>query len=646
LLALCLALLLPLGAGAQGKLPLLSGQVVDAQTGAPLAGANLRLSAALGTACDAAGRFALAAPPGKYTVAISMIGYAAASAQVRLPAEGHTGLIFRLQPAAIPLGETRVEGVRPQLPVFSEVTAEAGIDFHHVYGRTPITNILESTGAGAGFFDADNDGDLDLYLVNGLHLGRDPTGQPRDALYRNEGQGRFAEVGAKAGITDGGYGMGCAAADYDNDGDQDLYITNYGPNFLYRNEGQGRFAEVADRAGASEPRWSVAASWLDYDNDGMLDLFVANYLDFDYRAPKERSLASQHEGYRSYPGPRDYQAQPDALYRNLGDGTFAEAGAQAGINPGGQAGKGMGCLATDFDGDGDVDLFVANDRTPKQLYRNDGGRFTEMALWAGVAYDESGGASGAMGVDAGDYDGNGLQDLFVTNFVLEYNSLYHNQGDGTFADRTVALGLAQPSYQYVGWGTAFFDYDNDGWLDLFVVNGHVHEDMDLLSESISFGQPNQLFHNEEGRAFSEVSAQSGPPFLIARSSRGAAFGDYDEDGDLDVAVVNMGGPAELLRNEGGNREHWLLVRLEGGQSNRSAVGALVRLKAGPLRLVRELRAGSSYASQNDLRLHFGLGGQSRIDSLELRWPSGRIERFADLPVNRQLRFTEGHGVLP
>jgi hypothetical protein len=620
--------------------------VVDAQTGAPLAGANLRISATLGTYCDQEGRFVLEAPPGEYTVAVSMIGYAVASAQVRLTRAGQRGMIFHLQPVVIPLGETRVEGLRPQLPIFAEVAAASGIHFQHVYGRPPVSNILEGTGAGAGFFDCDNDGDLDLYLVNGLVLDGDPRTRASDALYRNEGQGRFVDMTLAAGITDGHYGIGCAAADYDNDGDQDLYVANYGPNALYRNEGKGRFFETAKGAGVADSRWSVAASWLDYDNDGMLDLFVANYLDFDHHHPKERSLASLHEGYRSYPGPRDYQAQPDALYRNLGDGTFAEVTAQAGINPQGADGKSMGSLATDYDGDGDLDLFVANDRTPKQLYRNDGGHFSEVALWAGVAYDESGGSSGAMGVDAGDYDGDGRLDLFVTNFVFEYNSLYRNLGDGTFGDLTTAVGLAQPSYQYVGWGASFFDYDNDGWLDIFVANGHVHEDMDLLNESVSFGQPKQLFHNEGGKSFSEVSAQSGPPFLVAHSSRGAAFGDYDDDGDLDVAVINLGGPAELLRNDGGNREHWLGLRLKGRAGNRDAVGALVRVRAGSLRMVREVHAGSSYGSQSDLRVYFGLGGQTRVDSLEIRWPGGRVETFAELPVNRQLRFEEGRGYLP
>ncbi|MCC7263901.1 MAG: CRTAC1 family protein [Candidatus Latescibacteria bacterium] len=572
-----------------------------------------------------------------------MVGYRADSAWVQLRAGGRAGLLFRLQPVVIPLGETRVEAPRPQLPVFTEVAAASGIHFVHVYGKPPIDNILESTGSGAGFFDSDSDGDLDLFLVNGLFPGGDRRPQASDALYRNEGQGRFAEVTAAAGITDGGYGMGCAAADYDNDGDQDLYVTNYGPNALYRNGGQGRFTEVAQRAGVADPRWSVACSWLDYDNDGQLDLFVANYLAFDPQDPQERSLASLHEGYRAYPGPRDYADQPDALYRNLGDGRFAEVTAAAGIHSGG---KGMGSLATDYDGDGDVDLFVANDRTPKQLYRNDGGHFTETALWAGVAFDESGNTSGAMGVDAGDYDGDGRMDLFVTNFVFEYNSLYRNLGQGAFADVTQAAGLALPSYQYVGWGTGFFDYDNDGWLDLFVANGHVHEDMDLLSESISFGQPNQLFHNEGQGAYTEVSGQSGPPFLVARSSRGAAFGDYDDDGDLDLVVINVGGPAELLRNDGGNREHWVRVSLQGAAGNRDALGARVRLSAGPLRLVREVRAGGSYCSQNDLRLHFGLCGKTHIDSLEVRWPGGRVETFAGLPVDRQFHFEEGRGYLP
>ena len=643
-IALCLALAWQVGA--QARLATLKGQVVDAQTNTPLAGANLKISSTVGTYCDAEGHFVLEAPPGDYIVAVSMIGYAVAGVQVHLTPAGQQGLMVRLESTVIPLGETRVEGLRPQLPLFAEVAAESGIHFQHVYGVGPIRNILESSGAGAGFFDSDNDGDLDLYLVNGLVLEGDPRIQPSDALYRNEGQGRFAEVTRAAGIVDSGYGMGCAAADYDNDGDQDLYVANYGPNALYRNEGRGRFSEAAKRAGLADPRWSVAASWLDYDNDGMLDLFVANYLSFDHRVSPERSLASLHEGYRSYAGPRDFQAQPDALYRNLGDGTFADVSAQMGINPQGAGGKGMGSLATDYDMDGDLDIFVANDRSPKQLYRNDGGHFAEVALWAGVAFDESGNATGAMGVDAGDYDGDGRLDLFVTNFVFEYNSLYRNLGDGTFADLTNAAGLALPSYKYVGWGAGFFDYDNDGWLDIFVANGHVHEDMDLLNESVSFGQPNQLFHNEGQGVFTEVSAQSGPPFLIARSSRGAAFGDYDDDGDLDIAVVNAGGPAELLRNDGGNRDNWLALRLEGVAGNRDAIGARVRVRAGSLSLIRELHAGASYSSQSDLRVYFGLGGQTRIDSLEIRWPGGRVETFANLPVNSQLRFEEGRGYLP
>jgi hypothetical protein len=619
----------------------LAGRVVDAQTGAPLPRASVSLSDTLGTFCDAEGYFRLEVMSGIYEVTASMVGYAPLRQEWRVPAEGPAELLFRLPPQAIPMEEVVVERPYVRLPRFADVTREAGIDFEHVYGERPLQNILQTTGAGACFFDYDGDGDQDLYLVNGSFLDRTNAPRPTNALYRNQGDGTFAEATQESGTGDEGYGMGCAAADYDNDGDLDLYVTNYGPNVLYRNEGDGTFAEVGARAGVDNPLWSVGAAFADYDSDGWLDLFVGNYLDFDLRGAQMRSLVSVREGFRLYPGPRDYQAQPDALYRNLGNGTFADRSRQAGLNP--QAGKAMGCGFGDYDNDGDPDLFVANDRTPNHFYRNDGGIFSEVAIWAGVAYNEDGHESGAMAVDFGDYDNDGWLDLLVTDFIFEYNHLYRNLRDGTFEDVGVRAGLALSSFNFVAWGGGLFDYDNDGHLDLFVANGHVHENIDVLSESLVFEQPNQLFHNEGDGTFTEVSAISGPPFQEARVSRGAAFADYDNDGDLDILVVNAGSAASLLRNDGGNREHWLVVRLVGTSGNRDAIGARVQVEAGSLRLLREVHSGSSYLSQSDLRLFFGLGGHDRAERVLFRWPGGRTEILENIAADRLLTLVEGKG---
>ena len=434
--------------------------------------------------------------------------------------------------------------------------------------------------------------------------------------------------------------MGCAASDYDNDGDMDLYVSNYGPNVFYRNNGDGTFSDISHQAGIDDSRWSVGVAWGDYDNDGFLDLFVANYLDFDPDTASSRSLVSLREGFlRLYPGPRDFDAQPDALYHNNGDGTFSDTSAEMGINN--KLAKGMGVTFGDYDGDGDIDLFVANDRTPNQLYRNDGHTFTDIALWAGVAFNESGQPSGAMGAEFADYDNDGLLDLFVTDFIFEYNALYHNEGDGTFTDATIAAGLAQPSYGFVAWGTGFIDYNNDGYLDIYVANGHVHENIDMLTEGLSFEEPNQLFYNNGDGTFTDVSLNSGSHFADDRVSRGTAFADYDNDGDVDIFVLNAGNTSNLLRNDGGNREHWLCLNLVGTSSNRNGAGAVVRLLAGSSQIVRQVCLGSSYLSQNDQRLFFGLGGYERADHIQIRWPSGHIDEFRDIAADRFLIVTEG-----
>ena len=610
---------------------LVTGKVLNAETDEPLPAANIRVSPSLGTTSDGSGRFRLLTGPGTHTFHVSMVGHTTVERQIRIPTAGLSDVIFHLKPSPLPMPETIVEGQRPILPHFTDVTAPAGILFEHVYGEGHLRNIREATGAGACFFDHDSDGDADLYLVNGARA---------NALYGNHGDGTFIDLSSSAGVADTAYGMGCAAADYDNDGDVDLYVTNHGVNVLYRNDGDGSFADVGQQAGVADTRWGVGAAWADYDNDGLVDLYVANYLDYDPTKQALRSLVSLHEGFRAYPGPRDYEGQADALFANNGDGSFTDVSAEAGINSP-QIAKGMGCVFGDYDGDGDMDLFVANDRTPNQLYRNDDGVFADVALWAGVAFDEAGHESGAMGVDFGDYDGDGLLDLFVTNFDFEYNALYRNAGDGSFLDVTAEAGLAQPGYRFVGWGTGFFDYDNDGHLDIFVANGHVHEDMDVLSENVTFAQPNQLFHNETDGTFTEVSATSGPHFIEPRVSRGVAFADYDNDGDTDLVVLNTGGPVNLLRNDGGSRENWLALRLVGSSANRDAIGARVQVRTGSLNIVREVHAGSSYLSQNELELMFGLGGHSRVEHIHIRWPSGRTATIEDTPINRLMIIAEG-----
>lgn len=620
----------------------MSGTVVDAQTGAALSWTNVFVFELLGTSTDAEGRFRLETGAGTHTLRVTRVGYVAMEQVLEVPAEGLAELVLRLQPQVLPMAETLVERRRPIPPTFEDVTAVAGLAFEHVYGEGYLSDILEATGAGACFFDYNGDGFADLYFVNGSADTAEGEAPPANTLYRSNGDGTFTDVGEAVGVADTGYGMGCAAADYDNDGDVDLYVTNHGPNRLYRNSGDGPMDDVAPQAGVTDPRWSVAPIWADYDNDGFIDLYVANYLDFDPDERAMRSLVSLHEGYRSYPGPRDYDAQPDALYANGGDGRFTDVSDAVGLNHPYVA-KGMGAASSDYDGDGDMDLFVANDRTPNQLYRNDDGVFVDIALWAGVAYDEAGHESGAMGVDFGDYDSDGDMDLFVTNFVFEYNALYQNVGEDTFIDVTERVGLAQPSYRFIGWGTGFLDYDNDGYLDLFVANGHVHEDMDVLSESVTFAQPNQLFRNNGDGTFADVSTSSGPHFLEAHVSRGVAFADYDNDGDTDILVLSAGGPARLLQNNGGNRENWLALRLVGCASNRDAVGARIRVRAGDLDMVREVDAGSSYLSQNEMRLQFGLGGYRRVDLVQIRWPSGRIDTLTGVQPNRLLVVTEVDG---
>lgn len=591
--------------------------------------------------------------------------------------------IFCLSLPACDLGSRAVQ--------FADVTAQAGISFTHTNGAAGEYLLIETTGAGGAFFDYDNDGDLDIYLVDGFDLQgirsvpinlvyqqgdhywvREPNQDrgarsrdaaqyavalsprpdsasvsPRNVLYRNNGDGTFTDTGPESKTGDTGYGMGCAAADYDNDGDQDLYVTNYGPNVLYQNNGDGTFADATEQAVVGASQWSTSAAFFDYDNDGVIDLYVTNYVDFTVETNKVCGgyVRTNSQGYRaiieatrSHCAPLEYGGVPDVLYHNNGDGTFADVSVAAGIDD--PSGKGLGVVALDYDGDGDQDLFVANDGTPNFLYQNLGdGTFENAALKKGVAYNGVGESEAGMGVDFGDYDNDSDFDLFVANFSYETNTLYRNEG-GFFKDVTAAAGLADPSHRFLGFGTNFLDYDNDSDLDLYVANGHVQDKIALFQSGVEYMQEHQLFRNDGGGSYAEASSISGEWFLHKQISRGAAFGDYDGDGDVDVLVTNCGGEAKLVRNDGGNRENWLMVRTMGTHSNRDGIGTRVRVVAEGLEQVRQVRSGSSYLTASDPRLHFGLSHRTRIDLVEVRWPSGLVQRLEQVPVNQVLVIEE------
>ena len=511
---------------------------------------------------------------------------------------------------------------------FVDVTARAGILFQHRNGATGEKHIPETMGSGVAFLDYDGDGGLDLYFVN--------SAGPA-ALYRNKGNGGFEEMTQSAGVADSGYGMGCAAADYDNDGDLDLYISAYGPNLLYRSKGDGTFIDVSERAGVNDTGFGTSAAFADFDLDGDLDLYVANYLQY---SPELNQRCARVEGIRIYCGPDVFEPERDVFYRNDGAGKFEDVTESVGLLP--HDGKELGALFFDYDQDGDPDLFVAGDRTPNLLYRNDGDRFAQVGLRAGVAYNDEGEPLAGMGVDAGDYDQDGSIDLFVTNFQRETNSLYRNLGNGFFEDVTFPSGLGVPSINRMGWGATFFDYDNDGDCDLFVANSHLDANHELFDD-VKYAQQNQLYRNDENGRFTEVTDASGAGLALEQVSRGSAIGDYDDDGDLDLVISNNDQTPSLLRNEGGNQQHWLTLSLVGAgesYSNRSAIGARVELASGDLRLLDEVRSGSSYLSQDDLRLFFGLGDRRGIDRITVYWPSGIVQRLEHIEADQILTVRE------
>ncbi|HXE91672.1 MAG TPA: CRTAC1 family protein [Terriglobales bacterium] len=520
---------------------------------------------------------------------------------------------------------------------FVDFGQQAGLDMQIIYGGKDTKKyIIETTGTGVALLDYDNDGWLDIFFVNGRTLeGTGPQSAPSNRLYRNLRNGKFAEVTNAAGLEAAGWGQGACAGDYDNDGWQDLYVTYYGQNRLYHNRG-GVFEEVSEKAGVAgtSSQWGTGCAFLDYDRDGRLDLIVARYVYFDLAtAPVPGQTANCV--WKSIPvmcGPRGLKKDSNVLYRNRGDGTFEDVTARSGINKT----PGHYCFSVstlDYDDDGWTDIYIACDSTPSILYRNQGdGTFTDVAVIAGAAYNEDGHAQAGMGSTVADYNGDGHLDLFKTNFSDDTSTLYRNNGNGTFNDVTYAAGLGLNT-QYLGWGTMFFDFDNDSWPDLLLVNGHVYPEVDTYNLGSSYAEPKLLYHNQGNGTFRDISRHAGPGINTPSSARGLAMGDLWNDGRMSAVISNMHGKPSLLVNEARSSNHWVAFKLVGSQSNRDGIGARLTLKAGTRQLVDEVRSGSSYNSSNDQRVHFGLGPATRVDWLEVRWPSGLRERFEGLAVD-------------
>ena len=524
---------------------------------------------------------------------------------------------------------------------FRDVTKAAGLDVPHVSGASPDKHFVEIMGSGGLFFDYDNDGLVDVFLVDGGSLA-DPkvASQARHRLYRNRGNGSFEDATEASGIRHRDYGMGACAADYDNDGLTDLYLTNFGPNALYRNTGDGRFVEVPKAGGADSPLWSTSCAFADFDRDGHLDLFVTNYVNFD--RDNNRFCGTTRPRQRAYCHPLVYDPLPSALFRNTGTGSFVDVSRSSGIA--GYRGNGLGVDVTDVDDDGWPDVFVANDGVPNFLFRNEGNwRFKEVGLLAGVSVATDGKARAGMGTAFGDYDGDGRLDLVVTNHESEMHSLFRGIGHGAFADVTLESGLGPPTLPFVGFGVVFVDYDNDTALDLAIVNGNVVDNIAEFRPGSKHAQRKLLLRNVAGR-FKDVTAHAGPALARETVSRALARADVDNDGDLDLLITNNGAAPQLLLNDGGNRNNALLVRTVGRQGNRGGVGARLRLTVGSRTFVREVRTGSSYLSQNDARVHFGLERAAKADRLEIRWPGGRTEVIPNLPANHVITVREGGGI--
>jgi hypothetical protein len=525
---------------------------------------------------------------------------------------------------------------------FIDATREAGIDFRHVNGASPDKHLVETIGSGGLFLDYDNDGWIDVFLVDGGSFA-DPAvaRRARHRLFRNRGNGTFQDVTAQSGIRHRDYGMGACAGDYDNDGRVDLYVTNVGPNALYRNAGGGSFADVTRVARVGALPWSASCAFADLDRDGDLDLFVTNYVTTD--PARNPFCGNARLNVRSYCHPLNFDPLPNIVYRNDGRGTFTDVSAESGVAV--FRGNGLGVVIADYDDDGWPDVFVANDTMPNFLFRRVGPwRFEEVALRAGVAVASDGRARAGMGTDAGDYDGDGHLDLVVTNLDFEMHSLYRGLGRQLFAYATPESGIGPATLPFVGFGVVFLDFDNDAQLDLAVANGHIIDNPLLMRAGATQAQRNLLFRNVAPRRFADVTATAGPGFALEKVSRGLSAGDVDNDGDLDLLVTNNGQTADLLRNDG-DAGNALIVRVIGKESNRDGVGARLLLLSGGRTQIREVKAGSSYLGQHDLRQHFGLGRATRADRLEVRWPSGRRDTVHDVPANFIIAIGEGEGIV-
>ncbi|HZI94903.1 MAG TPA: CRTAC1 family protein [Patescibacteria group bacterium] len=541
-------------------------------------------------------------------------------------------------------------------PLFNEVTRPAGLGgVMLVTGSSSKDYIVETIGTGAAAFDFDLDGWQDIYLPNGSRLEGFPKGQePRPHLFRNKGDGTFEDVTARSGLGEPFWGSGVAVGDYDNDGWPDLYATAYGGNRLFHNRGDGTFEEVAHQAGVDDPRWGASSTFADFDGDGRLDLYVATYVAFDTATVPRRGDLEHPCYYRGalvMCGPTGLKADPDILYHNNGDGTFTDATIASGIRTD-LLMFGLGVVAFDYDEDGHIDIYVANDATPNQLYHNRGdGTFDEVAAVSGVAYGVDGAEEGSMGTSAGDFDGDGHLDLLVTNFSHQFYQLLRYAGGGYFEDVTFATGLAEKTYLTLGWATDFFDYDNDGWLDIFFSNGHVYPSVDDFQIGTKYLQPCQLFRNVTagsggGRVFQDVSGNAGPGLTTPRAHRAGGVFDFDRDGRLDLLLTVMDGAPLLLHNESPSSGHWVELRLAGKASNRSAIGARISLKAGGRSLIRYAAGGGSFLWSSDTKLHAGLGAAKTIDGLQVLWPSGARQEFRNLAVDREYQLVEGEPIQP
>ncbi|HEX9421731.1 MAG TPA: CRTAC1 family protein [Pyrinomonadaceae bacterium] len=547
--------------------------------------------------------------------------------------------VLPLRYSAGPSVEWRV-GPAKSVVTFEEVAAkDSGLTWIHNSAHSPERHLPETVGAGCAFFDYDNDGWMDIYFVNsGTSDFFTPAKPLKNALYHNNHDGTFTDVTEKAGVAGGSFGMGVAASDYDGDGWQDLYVTSYGRNILYHNRRNGTFTDMSQKAGVAAPGWSTCAVWFDYDNDGKLDLFVSSFVHYDKSL---NVLCTDDLSRRYYCIPRYYKPTPSRLFHNNGNGTFTDVSRESGIAD--SLGKSFGAVATDVNNDGLMDLFVANDTVQNFLFINKGGgKFEEVGLPAGVGYSNAGKPRSGMGVDATDYDGDGWQDLFVANIDQEFFSLYHNEKDLTFIDQP---GEIAPATQMLsGWGLKFFDYDNDGDPDLFLVNGHPDDFVEMRNSRVRYKEPLLIFENT-ARAFRNVSAQSGAVFGRDFSGRGLALGDFDNDGDTDVLISSNGQAPVLLRNNGGNQNNWLGIQLVATKSNSAAIGAVITWQAGGIKRSRLKTAGGSYLSSQDPREVLGVGTATKIESVEVRWPSGKVDRLSNPPVNDYIKVVEGEGIV-